>query len=224
MSKCFVTLPPAAAGAPNPECYYSLMSAPSHGPAGPAILTCSGFVLAGGGSTRMGADKALLLHRGVAMVLRVAGEVARAAGDATLIGQPKRYAHLGLPVVADLAPGLGPVGGIATALAITKAEWNLVVACDMPGLEAGLLSELIDCARAGGSLCTAAAGPMGLEPLCAVYHRDAEPVVAQALADGQLKAARVLERLGARAGPLMPVKALENLNTQEEWQRFSHAG
>ncbi|MEO7144809.1 MAG: NTP transferase domain-containing protein, partial [Bryobacteraceae bacterium] len=78
--------------------------------------THAGFVLAGGLSTRMGRDKAWLPHRGTTLAAYVAGEVLRAAGSVTLVGDPAKYARLGHPVVADHVAGRGPLGGILTAL------------------------------------------------------------------------------------------------------------
>ena len=62
----------------------------------------AGFVLAGGRSSRMGRDKALLPLDGHTLVDHIAGLVQRAAGNVTLIGPPERYATLGYPVIPDL--------------------------------------------------------------------------------------------------------------------------
>jgi len=61
-----------------------------------------GFVLAGGASTRMGRDKALLPFAGRTLLEHVAARVAEAAGNVTVIGPPERYGHLGLVCAADL--------------------------------------------------------------------------------------------------------------------------
>ena len=79
-------------------------------------MQCAGFVLAGGGSRRMGRDKALLPWRGSTLIQFVAGQVLNAAGSVTLIGNPDGLAGLGYPVIGDLHPGCGPLGGLETAL------------------------------------------------------------------------------------------------------------
>src|ERR1700722_18265791 len=107
-------------------------------------MTRSGFVLAGGASRRMGQDKALLPLGSRTMVERIADEVRSAAGNVTIIGPIERYAHLGFPVVPDKVENCGPIGGLYTALSITKADWNLVVACDMPHVTAVFLTQLIE--------------------------------------------------------------------------------
>src|SRR5271163_1224329 len=116
--------------------YHHLMSAPPWVASG---SSCSGYVLAGGRSTRMGRDKALLPLGDSTLLDHVAQCVRQAAGNVTIIGPPDRYASLGYPVTADLVTNCGPLGGLYTALSITETDWNLMVACDMPGLTAHFL-------------------------------------------------------------------------------------
>ncbi|MFM9108738.1 MAG: molybdenum cofactor guanylyltransferase [Chloroflexota bacterium] len=106
----------------------------------------SAAVLAGGMSRRMGSDKALLpatpggqtlLERALATVSDVADETFIVAS-----GRPE-YERFGVPVVADLHPGAGALGGIATALRAARCERCLVVACDMPFLNPVLLNAMI---------------------------------------------------------------------------------
>src|SRR5258706_11480273 len=121
----------------------------------------AGFVLVGGNSSRMGRDKAALPLGGRTMAEHVAAAVAEAAGSATLIGPPERYGSLGYPVIPDSRPGLGPLGGIHTALAASHALWNLIAACDLPAISGAFLKELIAAAEASGADCLIPAGPSG---------------------------------------------------------------
>ena len=107
-------------------------------------MEATGFVLAGGGSSRMGRDKALLPYRGTTLLAYIASVVRQAAGTATIIGDPDRYSNVGFPVCPDQIPQCGPIGGIYTALSVTASDWNLVVACDMPMLSAPVLRRLIE--------------------------------------------------------------------------------
>jgi molybdenum cofactor guanylyltransferase len=137
-----------------------------------------GFVLAGGRSSRMGRNKALLPFRGGVLIESVAGIVRQAAGEAILVGDPNLYAALGFTVVPDLYPGEGPLGGILTALRHSGASWNLMVACDMPDLTVDFLNDLFARAEGSGADALLPAGPSGrLEPLCAVYHSRSRPAL-----------------------------------------------
>ena len=181
-------------------------------------MSQSGFVLAGGRSTRMGTDKALLPFRGATLAGYIASQVREAAGSATLIGDPARYAALGYPVVADAVPECGPLGGIVTALQMTQAQWNLIVACDMPRVSAAFLSRLLVAAEQAGAACFVPLGPSGRpEPLCAVYHRDCLPGLHRALKSNLLKMQIVLETLRPRYAPPGELEALANVNTPREW-------
>ncbi len=180
----------------------------------------AGFVLVGGRSDRMGRDKALLPCPGGPLVGRVASLVAAAAGSVTLVGHPERYLHLPYPAISDRYPDTGPVGGIHAALETTVADWNLIVACDMPGLSAESLRAMLDRAEDTGVDCLAAQSPSGFpEPLCAVYHRRCASEAAAWLDSGRRKAAGWLSTLRMEWYPLAEER-LRNLNTPEEWDRY----
>src|SRR5271155_4337243 len=103
----------------------------------------AGFILAGGESTRMGRDKALVELGGEALIVRTARLVESVAGGATVIGDSAAYRALGLRTIGDDWPGAGPLGGIATALRASPAQWSLVVACDLPYLHKSWLDYLV---------------------------------------------------------------------------------
>ena len=101
----------------------------------PETLT-GGAVLAGGTSSRMGSDKALLIVGGRPLVLGVADALAGALGVAAVVvgGDENRLRALGLEVLPDQAPGAGPLGGILTALLHHRERFGQVVvlSCALP--------------------------------------------------------------------------------------------
>lgn len=134
----------------------------------------------------MGADKATLrvggvtlLERALAALRPVCDELLLATGDAP------RYAELGLPVVLDRGPDLGPLAGLEAALEGARYERVLCLAVDMPGVEPALLEML--CARAEREDLDALllAGDAGVEPLCGVYHTRLAPAARAALDAGE---------------------------------------
>ena len=176
----------------------------------------AGFVLVGGQSRRMGRDKALLADGSGPLVEKVALEVRKAAGSVALLGDPARYGHLGLAVIPDVIAGCGPMSGLHSALSSTETEWILIVACDLPNVDAEFLKRLLNEARPGVR-CIAAQTAAGLEPLCAVYHRNTRIEVEEALREGRLRMRDLLAQLGA-IGVEADSRLVRNVNTEEDWR------
>lgn len=187
-------------------------------------MTRAGYVLTGGASRRMGRDKALLPYRGTVLAAWVASVVEEAAGSVSLVGGGKKYLHLGYPVLEESYGGMGPLSGIEAALG-RGADWSLVVACDMAGLDGGRLRELFDAAERGDALAVYGSGSGGrAEPLCAVYHRDCLPAVRQMLAAGELKVQTLLSRINALAWSAGWLDQLRNINTPGDWASAKDRG
>jgi molybdopterin-guanine dinucleotide biosynthesis protein A len=165
----------------------------------------------------MGYDKALLAIEGIPLIRRIAAEVRKAAGSVTVIGPRQRYDALGLPCVEDLVPGRGPMGGLFTALSISRAEWNLVIACDMPRVNAAVLRTLFEAAEGCGHRAVIPARGSLLEPLCAVYHRDLLPEVASALEGNRLRMHDFAAKVDAFLWPVSDAGVFQNVNTPGDW-------
>jgi len=181
-------------------------------------MSGAGFVLVGGASSRMGRDKALLPYEGTVLAERIAREVEAVAGAVILVGPPERYQHLGRRVVPDLRPGNGPLGGVEAALTASAADWNLIVACDMPRVTAALLGELMERAERSAADCLVPfSAPGRPEALCAVYHRRCLRAVTAALDANLRKVSDWLAML--RVARWTPPTAgwSENLNTGKQW-------
>ena len=170
----------------------------------------------------MGRDKALLPAGDESLVERVASRVHAAAGSVTLIGAPERYQSLGLAVAADLVENCGPIGGVFTALKITSADWNLMIACDMPDVSTELLREMLGAAAdsnaASDAACLVAQTADGWHPLCAVYHRKALPAVEAAINRKSFKMHDLIETLDALPWPVREALLVRNVNTPAEWE------
>jgi molybdenum cofactor guanylyltransferase len=145
------------------------------------------FVLAGGRSTRMGRDKALVTLDGLPLVermldrLRSLGLTARISGSR---GDLARFAE----VVPDNFPGCGPLAGIEAALAASDTELNLFVAVDLPGMPADFLRWMAERAETSGAVATIPRFGARPQPLCAVYSRRLLAGVRSALTAGRFAA------------------------------------
>ena len=111
----------------------------------------SGFVLAGGKSSRMGRDKARLEIGGVSLMSRAVGLLQSVTGNSVIISSSPLHELSGSRIVADDFPDWGPLGGIATALRISETDWSLVIACDLPYLTKAWLDFLIERALKSGA-------------------------------------------------------------------------
>jgi molybdenum cofactor guanylyltransferase len=171
-----------------------------------------GFILAGGESSRMGRDKAMLELDGVPLVVRAARLAHAVAADPTIVGAPERFGALGWKAIADDFPGSGPLGGIATALGASDAEWNLVIACDLPYLTNAWLEFLAKRALASDADAVLPMNTRGAEPLCAMYHKRCDRVIRAALARGTRKVTDGLA--GLRISEIEPA----------EWKAFDSDG
>ena len=105
----------------------------------------TGVLLAGGGSRRMGRNKALMPLAGRRLVDRVLAVLSGVVDDLLMVtNSPELYADLGVRMVPDVVAGKGALGGIHSAIHHAAAPHCLVVACDMPFLNAGVLRYLVD--------------------------------------------------------------------------------
>ena len=175
-----------------------------------------GYVLAGGGSTRFGQDKALVEIDGAPMLLRMRALLGRVATEVSVIAPLQKYAALGITGVPDRWDGQGPLAGIITALLTTteagSAEWNLIIGCDMPFLTQEWLSYLLKRALASGAEVVAPKSVQGLEPLCACWRTSAALKLQRAFNGGTRKITEGMKQL--------PLEVVD----ESDWKRFDSAG
>jgi molybdopterin-guanine dinucleotide biosynthesis protein A len=185
-----------------------------------------GLVLTGGRSRRMQRDKASLEYAGQSQLGRALALleplVARTfvSVRADQQGDPQRAAHA---CIADVLPELGPIGGIHAALhAYPDAAW-LVLACDLPFLDAATLQQLI-AARDPQRLATAfrSSHDGKPEPLCAIYEPASRGPVDAWIASGQRCPRGFLAAADVALLTLRTPQALDNINTADEY-RDAHA-
>jgi molybdopterin-guanine dinucleotide biosynthesis protein A len=186
----------------------------------------TGFVLAGGRSTRMGTDKALLTLGGETLLARALKTLGPVASDVRILGSAEKFGGGRWPVVEDIFPGCGPLGGIHAALSASASELNLMLAVDLPFVPVPLLNFLIGRAKASGAMVTVPRSGGRFQPLCAVYGKSFTGVAEQALRAGQNKidplfsAVRtlIIEQAELEAQGFSP-EVFRNLNTPFDWEQ-----
>jgi molybdopterin-guanine dinucleotide biosynthesis protein A len=147
-----------------------------------------GVVLAGGRSKRYGSDKAFAKLGGVSLLRRAARTLEPLADRVVVVANDlDRHSLEGKPVRPDLVSGLGPLGGLHTALAWAAEEAMrgvVVLATDMPFVPAPLLEDLVSRLERGAAVVPASHGPRGFEPLCAAYDVGCLPAIEAAVERG----------------------------------------
>ncbi len=178
----------------------------------------SAAVLAGGKSSRMGRNKALLELNGMTLIGHVTRIAARVTENVLVItNTPQDYAFLKLPMFTDEVKNIGPLGGIYTALLHSSHPHCLVLACDLPFLSEKLVRTLAETAGAA-DIVTVDAGS-GPEPLCSVYSSACLPAIREQIDSGDYKIMRLLQKVRAHVLPVAGEHELENINTPEDFAR-----
>lgn len=192
----------------------------------------TGIILAGGRSTRMGQDKALIQREGQPL-LRHTCEVAQACAEEVLVVTPwgDRYQDIippGCRLVAEVesepsnpeAPEAthGPLLGFAQGMVQVRTEWALLLACDLPRLDTVMLKGWVN--RLGNVPATAIAllprHAKGWEPLCGFYRQSCLPSLEQWIQRGGRSFQRWLAEEQVEPLSVADPSVLFNCNTPED--------
>lgn len=178
------------------------------------------LLLTGGASRRMHADKALLDYQGRPQLLRAWDLLHACAVERRFVSiradQQHETLRAGLPTLPDSVDSVGPVAGIISAqLAHPQAAW-LVLACDLPLLEADTLQQLIRARYPDMDATAYASRHDGLpEPLCAIWEPSSAPLLLERLRAGHYCPRKALLQLRTQR-LAAPGAALDNINTPAE--------
>src|SRR5579863_511423 len=197
---------------------------------GRELPSVAAFVLAGGKSMRMGADKAFVTLEGRTLLARSVSLARSVTGDVRIVGNAEKFREFA-PVVEDVFRGCGPLGGIHAALRASGAELNLILAVDVPFVSSEFLLFLIARGRTSNAVVTVTRTGGGWQPLCAVYRREFADVAEKALRAGRYKIdalfeagkTQVISEVELTAGGFS-AEMFRNLNTPNELAEASRRG
>lgn len=180
-------------------------------------------ILAGGASSRMGRDKALLaVGEGTFLehLIRLGDSFSEVLVS---VGTRDRYPDLSVRKVLDEQEGFGPVEGICQILCHTSCRYVFLVAADMPGLTADFLRDFAAAFR-DEDACQVLTVEGKMEPLCAIYPVSALPVLRQMREEGIRRPRELFRRVRTGFLPLetlgYPAETIRNINTPEDYRAF----
>jgi molybdenum cofactor guanylyltransferase len=180
-------------------------------------MRVTGFILAGGKSTRMRRDKALLDWHGRSLLAHMVDLLQGATNEVQVVGRDR------LP---DRLPGRGPLSGISTALAVSSSDANLILAVDLPLLTKDFLIYLRSQVESSSRPLMACKIESHF-PLCLGIRRTLLPEIERRLSGGDLSVHRLIE--GSDADIISESQLHEagfessmfrNLNTPEDYAKF----
>jgi molybdopterin-guanine dinucleotide biosynthesis protein A len=187
----------------------------------------SAVILAGGKSTRLGQDKALLRVDGQTLLTRTVHTLAALSDDLVVVANyPNRYKALALPVrlVPDERPGFGSLMGIYSGLSAARQPHALVVACDMPFLNMDLLRYMLSLAH-GQDVVVPRLGDF-MEPLHAIYSQACLLPIARQLEQERRQIIGFFDQVQVRYVEEDEIDRFDpqhlsfvNVNTPQDWER-----
>jgi molybdenum cofactor guanylyltransferase len=185
----------------------------------------SGFVLAGGKSTRMGQDKAALTLNGRTLLEHALAALRQVCRDVAILGSYELYGTLA-PVYEDIFPGCGPLGGIHTALSHAQTTHSLIIGVDTPFLVPEFLAYMAERAATSDAVVITPEIDDYTQPLGTVYSLDFLPIAERAIKAGNYKIVPLFPRnqtLVIKQSELrrfaFAAEMFENLNTPEDMER-----
>lgn len=181
-------------------------------------------ILAGGGSTRMGTDKALLRLGNRTVIERIADEFRCSHEVLIAAAESETYAFLGLPVVCDENRGIGPIEGLRRLLTAAGEDYVFVCAADMPFIRREIVGYLTRYIRPGVDCCVLTVNG-NAEPLCAIYSKSILPVIEEQIGQGRYRLRDIYKHCCTEYIPLedsgLDPSMVRNMNTPEHYRLFA---
>lgn len=180
-------------------------------------------VLAGGKSTRMGENKALLQINGKRFLNQICGELGDFSQVIISAARKGDYEDLGLDVVYDEHQDIGPIEGIYQVLSHAQEEYVFICAADMPFITKELVAYMTEFISSDYD-CYCMMDEDHIHPLCAIYSRKMLPVIKELIDKGQYRLMNILHAGRTKYIRLetscFDKRVVKNINTKEEYVRL----
>ncbi|MFZ0370414.1 MAG: molybdenum cofactor guanylyltransferase [Halobacillus sp.] len=186
-------------------------------------LNGCGVILAGGGSTRMGKDKAWLELGGQPIVVRIINELQKTVP--TVVMNQNDETDLPIPSIRDIYQDAGPLGGLHTVMNARGEEWFFLSACDTPFIHESVYNYLYSFAdQTIDAVVPEYEGR--LQPLSGIYRKSCLPIIETLLHNGERKVSLLLEQVhSVYVNDFQPLPSevvnrhFLNMNTPEDYRK-----
>lgn len=180
-------------------------------------------ILAGGKSSRMGENKARLKLEKQSFLEKIASECREFSEILVSVDNLEKYRDIPYRMVEDELSGYGPLEGIYQLVRACREEYILIVATDMPFLNAGFLKAL--CIRLEGTEdCLTLTKEGRPEPMCSIYSKKMLPVLEEMRAQSIRKPRLLFDKVNTRYVELEELgvspELISNINTPEEYRNI----
>ncbi|WP_423128218.1 molybdenum cofactor guanylyltransferase [Gaoshiqia sp. Z1-71] len=172
----------------------------------------TGIILAGGKSSRMGTDKALISFNGKKLIEYSISVMREICQHILISANNPGYRDFGYPVVFDHFVEIGPLAGLEAGLRHSKSRINLVVPCDTPFLSAYLFKDILSHSPFHDAVVPVQKNGK-IEPLTAYYSKKIQPALIRQINQGDYKMQNLLKLVNTKYIILNDNNLLNNLNT-----------
>jgi len=180
-------------------------------------MKLTGIILAGGQSTRIGRDKALLEFGGMRLIARSISIIAPLCDEILISTNNPGLEYLRYPLVSDEHRGIGPIAGLHAALRYSQSEYHIVIPCDTPLVTVDVFERMFAIVSAAHPpACVAGTADGFIEPLIGCYHRSALPALEKQIQRQDYKLHNALTRMGAAVEVFRDGRLFWNINTKAD--------
>lgn len=172
-------------------------------------------ILAGGKSSRMGRDKALLEFDGTNFIKKISEELSGFEEKIIARGNASGIEQVDWAVVPDIYKEIGPIGGLHAVLSTCQSDAMFFVSCDMPLLQRNLVDYLCSFMDKETDAVISVSEDGRVHPLCGIYNKSVKDILEEQIQSGNYRMMALLDRLQVKYVKISSKeeRQLSNINT-----------
>lgn len=181
------------------------------------------YILSGGKSSRMGKDKGMLELDNKSFISCIAEQLRHVTDQVYLISDHISHDVFEIPRISDAVKGIGPLGGIYTALIHSEVEKNIIVSCDTPFVRKEMFDYLLK--KHENIDVSVVSSQDKIHPLIGVYSKNCNKPIEQAIHSGQFKLMSLLDQLNCQIITIdkqswFEIDLTKNINTPTQYKEI----